>query len=217
MGQQPPYQPPPGGPPPGGYPPPTGQPPGGYPPPTGQPPGGYPPGQYPGPYQTRPMSPYGQPLSEWWKRLLAFLIDALIISVPYFVILAVIGFGFFANTRIVCNEFGCTTEGGGFVAVFFLPQLVWGTLAFIYFTVFHATPKGQTLGKMVLNVQPRVEATGGQLDYGKSAIRAGVLAGLYIVSCGVGLLLDGLWPLWDPKRQTLHDKVAGTLVVDTPQ
>ena len=26
-------------------------------------------------------------------------------------------------------------------------------------------------------------------------------------------LIDGLWPLWDDKRQTLHDKVAQTQVV----
>jgi uncharacterized RDD family membrane protein YckC len=26
-------------------------------------------------------------------------------------------------------------------------------------------------------------------------------------------LLDNLWPLWDRKRQALHDKAAGTNVV----
>jgi len=26
-------------------------------------------------------------------------------------------------------------------------------------------------------------------------------------------LLDGLWPLWDKKRQTLHDKVVRTVVL----
>ena len=30
-------------------------------------------------------------------------------------------------------------------------------------------------------------------------------------------LLDGLWPLWDDKRQALHDKVAGTNVVVSPR
>jgi uncharacterized RDD family membrane protein YckC len=27
------------------------------------------------------------------------------------------------------------------------------------------------------------------------------------------VLLDVLWMLWDPKNQTLHDKVAKTLVI----
>ena len=30
---------------------------------------------------------------------------------------------------------------------------------------------------------------------------------------GVIWLLDMLFPLWDAKRQTLHDKVAGSVVV----
>jgi len=29
----------------------------------------------------------------------------------------------------------------------------------------------------------------------------------------VALLLNVLWPLWDPQKQTLHDKAAGTIVV----
>lgn len=33
------------------------------------------------------------------------------------------------------------------------------------------------------------------------------------VISGLGALLDGLWMLWDPKKQTLHDKVAKTIVV----
>lgn len=30
---------------------------------------------------------------------------------------------------------------------------------------------------------------------------------------GLFALLDGLWPLWDPGRQALHDKVAGSVVI----
>jgi uncharacterized RDD family membrane protein YckC len=26
-------------------------------------------------------------------------------------------------------------------------------------------------------------------------------------------VLDVLFPLWDPKKQTLHDKVSGTIVI----
>jgi uncharacterized RDD family membrane protein YckC len=28
-------------------------------------------------------------------------------------------------------------------------------------------------------------------------------------------VLDMLWPLWDSKRQTLHDKAVGTVVIRT--
>jgi uncharacterized RDD family membrane protein YckC len=29
-------------------------------------------------------------------------------------------------------------------------------------------------------------------------------------------LIDVLFPLWDPKRQTLHDKAVGSVVVKVP-
>jgi uncharacterized RDD family membrane protein YckC len=35
-------------------------------------------------------------------------------------------------------------------------------------------------------------------------------------TCGIGLLIDLLFPLWDPKRQTLHDKAANSVVIDVP-
>jgi uncharacterized RDD family membrane protein YckC len=34
-------------------------------------------------------------------------------------------------------------------------------------------------------------------------------------AASLGLLLNYLWPLWDDKKQALHDKVAGTNVVRT--
>ena len=39
--------------------------------------------------------------------------------------------------------------------------------------------------------------------------------GLSLLS--VANLLDVLWPLWDGKKQAIHDKVVGTNVVVGPQ
>ena len=51
----------------------------------------------------------------------------------------------------------------------------------------------------------------------RQAITVGcnILGLVPVVSLVTGLLpiLDGLWPLWDSKRQALHDKLAGTNVV----
>jgi len=42
-----------------------------------------------------------------------------------------------------------------------------------------------------------------------------VVVGMFrlIFFFGLFTLLDGLWPLWDPNRQALHDKIAGSVVV----
>jgi uncharacterized RDD family membrane protein YckC len=42
-----------------------------------------------------------------------------------------------------------------------------------------------------------------------------LLIGLLVpIGCLVGSVVDGLWMLDDPERQTLHDKLAGTYVVE---
>jgi uncharacterized RDD family membrane protein YckC len=41
----------------------------------------------------------------------------------------------------------------------------------------------------------------------------GALTGLITWLGQIYLLVDGAWPLWDPRRQALHDRAARTNVV----
>jgi len=52
--------------------------------------------------------------------------------------------------------------------------------------------------------------TGGRIDYGRALIRH-----LMSLVSGYACLIGYLWMLWDPEKQTWHDKVAGTYVVPT--
>jgi uncharacterized RDD family membrane protein YckC len=36
---------------------------------------------------------------------------------------------------------------------------------------------------------------------------------LFLSFCSLPLLISYLWPLWDSRNQTLHDKMASTIVV----
>jgi uncharacterized RDD family membrane protein YckC len=86
-----------------------------------------------------------------------------------------------------------------------------GTLISLgYFTYLEGSPSGQTIGKRAMNIRCIDFATGGALGYGKAAIRwVGRI--LSAIVC----LLGYFWMLWDPERQTWHDKIAGTVVVPT--
>ena len=60
----------------------------------------------------------------------------------------------------------------------------------------------------------------GALGYGRAFGRAlveGVLRLINLVFFLLGLvwILDMLFPLWDKQRQTLHDKVVGSVVIRT--
>ena len=77
-----------------------------------------------------------------------------------------------------------------------------------YYTMLEGGPKGQTLGKMALGIRVIDLARGGPIGYGRGFIR-------YIgrIASAIVLLLGYLWMLWDPEKQTWHDKFAGSVVV----
>ena len=67
---------------------------------------------------------------------------------------------------------------------------------------------------MVWDIRVPDAATGGPLGPAKAAVRYLVPA-LALDSDPRPLiwLTDGLWPLWDQRRQALHDKLVGSVVV----
>jgi uncharacterized RDD family membrane protein YckC len=81
-------------------------------------------------------------------------------------------------------------------------------LGIAYFTFFEGGPTGQTLGKRALGIRVIDFKAGGPIGYGRGLLRfvARLLSALVF---GLGYF----WMLWDPEKQTWHDKIAGTVVV----
>ena len=83
-----------------------------------------------------------------------------------------------------------------------------GTIAsFVYFTYFHGRT-GQTPGDAALGIRVVDIDNGEVIGYGRAFGRALVA----IVSTLV-VLLGFLWMIWDKRKQTWHDKAAGSLPV----
>ena len=79
-----------------------------------------------------------------------------------------------------------------------------------YLVGFIGHTRGQTPGFMATGLRVVSATDGGGIGYGRAALRW--LVGL--VSAAV-ILLGYLWMLWDPQKQTWHDKMATSLVVPT--
>ena len=191
-----------------------------YPPPATNPyaqpgPAPAPPGNY-GYYASAAspaVDPLGRPLAEWWKRLVAYLIDGLVVGIPLIILWFVLLIPSMANTT-TDPQTGAITSGGGLVAGSILLGVLISLAASVaYSTILNGGPSGQTFGKKALKIQVRDASNGGPIGYGRAFIRYFVPALIGSV-CGLFQLLDGLWPLWDEKRQALHDKIANSLVVD---
>jgi uncharacterized RDD family membrane protein YckC len=116
----------------------------------------------------------------------ATLIDAIVLVVPYVILILAVG------------------TGGGLVLFY----VIYGIYA-----IYLIGKGGQTLGNMAASSRVVDAATGQPPGYGKAAIRwlVEVVLGVTVI----GGILDLLWPLWDNQSQTLHDKAAGTLVVSS--
>ncbi len=168
-----------------------------------------------------PLDPWGRPLASWWKRVVAYLIDSVILGIP----LGIIGFLLvLAGVHQTCTSISigggtpistsCTTSGlpmGRMIIFWFIALLV--TLT--YFGVTDGSNRGQTLGKRAVNISTRDVSNGGPIGTFRAATRIFIMDILALPFLFfIPWLLDVLWPLWDTKRQCWHDKAVGSLVVD---
>ena len=133
----------------------------------------------------------GVAMADWWRRLAALVVDVAIMWIPL---------GFLTRSM----DMGRYTGFALSVAV-----------GVTYFALLNGGPKGQTLGKMVWDIKVRDAATGGPLGVPKAAIRylAPTLVFLIPIAGFFIWVADGLSPLWDKRRQAVHDKLAGSMVV----
>jgi uncharacterized RDD family membrane protein YckC len=84
---------------------------------------------------------------------------------------------------------------------------VLGILVGVAYQVYFFTGTGQTLGAKVMGVRV-VGVDGNPLSVGAALAR---ILGAYV--SGLLLGIGYLWMLWDANKQTLHDKMAGSVVV----
>jgi len=157
-----------------------------------------------------PPLPPGATYAVWADRVVGYLIDSLLVGAGMAVLYFVVG-GMFA---------AMAGAGGGpevargmccmMIVLFPLASLLVG----IYNRVYLVAQRGSSIGQGIMKLKT-VDGNGNLLTMGTAAIRLLAQVALSFVPF-VGPLLDLLWPLWDDKRQTLHDKAVGSYVLKMP-
>lgn len=173
-------------------------------------------------------TPDGVPLAGWWQRVLALILDSLLVGLVGVVIAL-------PWVRDVIDLYGdwfdeALNADGGSVDTSQLQSDIAGPLAIIgainlalgfAYHVGFLMWKQATPGKLVLGLRVRLRETPGPMPLPTVLLRWLGQYGVGIVSLipfvgGIGSLyslLDYLWPLWDAKKQAIHDKIAKTNVV----
>ena len=138
--------------------------------------------------------------SSWGRRVVAFLLDTLVLAVPLCIVILV---------AVAAAD--TADENDGAWAAVGIAYLLTLLLPFVYYTVMHGRPSGRTLGKKWLGIAVKEDSAGGSIGYGRAFGRYAIMFvfSLFILP----IFLDYLWPLWDRKNQALHDKVVGSVVV----
>jgi uncharacterized RDD family membrane protein YckC len=135
-----------------------------------------------------------------WQRLIAAIIDGLIVYVIIWLV----------TTPIL----GYQTMYEGSIARQTAANLIAIVIAFLYYALQHGR-WGRTLGKRAMNLQVVRAEDGGAISYGQATWRLLFAYLISVITCGIGGLVDVAWILWDQRRQALHDKVARTVVMTT--
>jgi uncharacterized RDD family membrane protein YckC len=143
---------------------------------------------------------YGGPrLVEWPKRALSYLIDMAPVIVLNTIANGLFGPRFDQGT-------GSMDPGNSLmITLFSLVGLAW----VIYNSGYLQGTTGQSYGKKIAKTRLVSEATGQPIGFGMAVVRqlAHIIDGLI---CFIGYL----FPLWDPKKQTIADKIVKTLVIE---
>jgi uncharacterized RDD family membrane protein YckC len=79
---------------------------------------------------------------------------------------------------------------------------------FAYYGYFEGGPAGQTVGKLAMGIRVIRYDTGAALGWGTALLR-----NLCRILSGIPCFLGYFWMLWDPEKQTWHDKLSNTVVV----
>lgn len=191
-------------------------------------------GGAPSPYQAAPqVNPYGAagqafpgskayveqyfgPVAGFGSRAGALVIDTLLTLVG--LVPMVIGIVMFVLGAPETDEFGYsidgTTNGGqlalGGLLVFLGILLMVGIQ--IWNRIFKMGRTGQSVGKKVMGLKLINEQTGqpiGALQAFLRELLSGVINQVFYISY--------LWMLWDDNKQTLHDKVVHSTVIEVPK
>jgi uncharacterized RDD family membrane protein YckC len=165
-----------------------------------------------------PRTPAGATLAqavgyaEWWQRAVALFLDGVIVGIPSVIIMAIANVGTFSGSAITRDQFGDPQLNSSAITRLLVSLLIVSVIGILYRTFLEGGSRGQTVGKMVMKIAVKDAETGGPIGYGRAFARWLIASILWIAFYLPGII-DLLFPLWDQKRQTLHDKAVRSVVL----
>jgi len=147
--------------------------------------------------------------ATWATRAIGYIVDGLLVGVGMALLYFVIG-GMLASMLSLTGSHGV---GGGMCCLMILLFPLGTLVVGFYNSVYLVAQRGFSIGQGIVKIKV-VDSSGNLLSQGTAFVRLLVRVALSFVP--LLPLLDLLWPLWDERRQTLHDKAVNCYVINNP-
>ncbi len=155
-----------------------------------------------------PRLPYG----TFWARLVAYVIDSVIIGIPSMIALFAAMF-FLGGFGIMLHQRHADPDAVRAMMVTLVPIFLMGMLTlmiihWLYFAGMESSERQGTIGKSVMSLRV-ADLDGKRISFGHATGRffAKIVSGM------IPFLIGYLMAAFTEKKQALHDLIAGTLVL----
>lgn len=154
-----------------------------------------------------PVAPGEVRYGGFWRRFGAAFIDSLLLQIASFPVAMIAMVPMSTSFESFAGEDMSPEQIGAVFSTYTLLGLVGLIMSWLYFALLESSPRRATVGKMACGIVV-TDLSGRRLSFARATGRffASMLSSLTL---GIGYLLM----FFTERRQTLHDLVAGTLVL----
>ena len=151
------------------------------------------------------------PYAGFWVRFAAYLIDGVILGIPFFLVAMILIFRF-RRFRVMAGTGPLAPRDAAFMGPMFLGFFfVFGFFVaaqWLYFAGMESSPRQATFGKAAMSLRV-ADLKGQPLTFGHATGRffAKIVSGM--IPLAIGYIMAG----FTEKKQALHDIIASTLVL----
>ncbi|TMJ22120.1 MAG: RDD family protein [Alphaproteobacteria bacterium] len=153
-------------------------------------------------WDARPPTTSATGYGGFWMRVLAYIVDGIVLNIAFGIIGAVVGISLIPADPAKIDPVEFMANMGSF-------QLVAVVVTWLYFALMESSPRGATVGKMVVGLRV-VDEQGNRLSFLRAT---GRFFAKFIST--IILFIGYLMVAFTERKRGLHDIIAGTLVVKT--
>jgi len=165
------------------------------------------------PFAVTSQIPVSLPYAGFWERFAAYLIDGLILGLPFLLVVIVLifllgGFGLMMRRNPVDSPGAAAAFAGPVILSFLAGMLFFVILQWLYFAGMESSARQGTFGKSAMSLRV-ANLEGRPISFGHATGRffAKIVSGM--IPFAIGYLMAA----FTARKQALHDMIAGTLVL----